>query len=132
VQGEDQHDGTYPAEHDVNINVGSGTIGVSLLAFPNPYFYLTGKAQGTFVACPRTVPYYNAEYIVVRFAYDTIDPNTALYVHNVPTGCTAITLIPECDTLPELPEGSLASHQFAQPSKCYEDVSAINWPEYGP
>ncbi|KAI3320161.1 hypothetical protein HD806DRAFT_538721 [Xylariaceae sp. AK1471] len=132
VQGEDEYDTTYPVEHDVNINVGTGTIGVSLLAFPNPYFYLTGNAQGTFVACPRTVPYYNAEYIVVRFAYDTFDPNTALNVQNVPEGCTAITLIPECDTLPDLPEGSISSHEFAQTSKCYDDVSAINWPEYGP
>ncbi|KAI1270952.1 hypothetical protein F5Y07DRAFT_46328 [Xylaria sp. FL0933] len=132
VQTADQFDATYPAEHDVAINVGSGTIGVSLLAFPDPYFYLTAHAQGTYVACPRTVPYYNAEYVVVRFAYDTFDPDTALPVRNVPAGCTAITLIPECDTLPALPEGSISSHEFAASSKCYEDVSAINWPEYGP
>ncbi|TGJ83623.1 hypothetical protein E0Z10_g5141 [Xylaria hypoxylon] len=132
VQGEDEVDPTYPAEHDVAINVGSGTIGVSLLAFPDPYFYLTAHAQGTFVACPRTVPYYNAEFTVVRFAYDTFNPDTALFDRNVPEGCTAITLIPECDTLPELPEGSISSHEFAANSKCYEDVSAINWPEYGP
>ncbi|KAI0967247.1 hypothetical protein F4678DRAFT_447046 [Xylaria arbuscula] len=132
VQGEDAFDATYPAEHDVTINVGSGTIGVSLLAFPDPYFYLTAHAQGTYVACPRTVPYYNAEYNVVRFAYDTFDQDTALFVPNVPEGCTAITLIPECDTLAELPEGSLSSHEFAAESKCYADVSSINWPEYGP
>ncbi|KAI8631909.1 hypothetical protein F5Y19DRAFT_379694 [Xylariaceae sp. FL1651] len=132
VQGEDDYDFTYPAEHDVSVNAGSGTTGVSLAAFPNPYTYLTGGAQGTFVACPRIVPYYNAQYIVVRFAYDTFDPDTALYVHNIPEGCTAINLIPECDTLPDLPEGSISSHEFAQSSKCYEDVSAINWPEYGP
>jgi hypothetical protein len=132
VQGETEHDVTYPAEHDVNVNVGSGTIGVSLKPFPDPYFYLTAKAQGTFVACPRVVPYYNAEYIVVRFAYDIFDSDTALFVRDVPEGCTAINLIPECDTLPELTEGSLSSHEFAQNSKCYADVSAINWPEYGP
>ncbi|GAW23417.1 hypothetical protein ANO14919_129760 [Xylariales sp. No.14919] len=132
VQTADEFDATYPAEHDVTINVGSGTIGVSLLAFPDPYFYVTAHAQGTFVACPRTVPYYGAEFTVVRFAYDTFDNATAQFERNVPAGCTAITLIPECDVLPDLPEGSLSSHQFASPSKCYEDVSAINWPEYGP
>ncbi|KAI1200744.1 hypothetical protein F5X97DRAFT_292801 [Nemania serpens] len=132
VQKEDEYDYTYPAEHDVAINGGSGTIGVSLLAFPSPYTYLTAKAQGTYVACPRTVPYYNAEFIVVRFAYDLFDPVTALPVRDIPEGCTAITLIPECDTLAELPEGSLASHEFAATTKCYDDVSAINWPEYGP
>ncbi|RWA05861.1 hypothetical protein EKO27_g9243 [Xylaria grammica] len=110
VQTADEFDATYPAEHDVTINVGSGTIGVSLLAFPDPYFYFT----------------------VVRFAYDTFNNATAQFERNVPAGCTAITLIPECDVLPDLPEGSLSSHQFASPSKCYEDVSAINWPEYGP
>ncbi|KAI8944839.1 hypothetical protein F4801DRAFT_585026 [Xylaria longipes] len=132
VQTEQEVDATYPKEHDVSINAGSGTIGVSLLAFPDPYFYLTGHAQGTYVACPRTVPYYNREFIVVRFAYDIFDSDTALYVHDIPEGCTAITLIPECDTLAELPEGSYSSHEFAADSKCYTDVSAINWPEYGP
>ncbi|KAK5634060.1 hypothetical protein RRF57_009774 [Xylaria bambusicola] len=132
VQGETEHDATYPGEHAVAINGGSGTIGVSLLPPPDPYFYVTALAPGTFVACPRNVPYYNEEFIVVRFAYDTWDPDTALPVRNIPEGCTAITLIPECDTLPQLPEGSISSHAEARNSKCYEDVSAINWPEYGP
>lgn len=132
VQKETEHDATYPDEHGVAINVGSGTIGVSLRAFPDPYFYLTAKAQGSYVACSRNVPYYNQDYIVVRFAYYPSDPNTGLPVKTIPEGCTAITLIPECDTLAALPEGSLSSHEFAANAKCYQDVSAINWPEYGP
>ncbi|KAI1172662.1 hypothetical protein F4777DRAFT_560818 [Nemania sp. FL0916] len=132
VQAATEFDITYPAEHDVSINVGSGTIGVSILDFPSPYFYLTAGAQGTYVVCPRVVPYYNAQYNVVRFAYDTFDPATALFVQNVPEGCTAVNLIPECDVLPELPEGSLSSHEFAAETKCYEDVKAIDWTQYGP
>ncbi|KAI0403778.1 hypothetical protein F4802DRAFT_277990 [Xylaria palmicola] len=132
VQGAGEHDATYPDEHAVGISVGSGTVGVSLAAFPNPYTYLTATAPGTYVACPRTVPYYNAEYVVVRFAYDVVDPATSLYVRDVPAGCAAVNLIPECDALAALPAGSIASHEFAAESKCYADVSAINWPEYGP
>ncbi|KAJ8132914.1 hypothetical protein O1611_g709 [Lasiodiplodia mahajangana] len=132
VDNQTEFDYYYTAEHDVTLNVGQGTIGVSLLAFPSPYFYLTATAPGTYVACPRTVAYYQREFVVVRYAYDIFDNTTAQFVQDIPEGCTAITLIPECDTLPELPEGSQSSHQFASPSKCYEDVSAINWPEYGP
>lgn len=132
VQNATEYDYTYTAEHDVTLDVGSGTIGVSLLAFPDPYFYLTATLPGTYVACPRIVPYYQAEYVVIRYAYDLFNETTALFMRDIPAGCTAITLIPECDTLPELPEGSLSSHAFASPSKCYDDVSAINWPEYGP
>ncbi|KAI0198115.1 hypothetical protein F4808DRAFT_463142 [Astrocystis sublimbata] len=134
VQGEDEFDSAYPKEHFVHINGGAGTTGVSLLMQPDPYFYVTNFAQGTgtFVACPRKVPYYDSDFIVVRFAYDVWDSENAVSVQDVPENCTAITLIPECDLLSELPEGSLSSHAEARDSKCYVDVSAINWPEYGP
>ncbi|KAI1340284.1 hypothetical protein F5Y15DRAFT_380140 [Xylariaceae sp. FL0016] len=132
VQAENETDSTYPEEHDVSLNVGSGTIGVSIAAFPNPYFYLTGNAPGLFVACSRVVTYYNQEFIVLRYVYDTVDENTGLNPRTIPDACTAVNLIPECDTLPELPEGSLSNHEYAQSTRCYDDVSAIDWSEYGP
>ncbi|KAI1075762.1 hypothetical protein F5B20DRAFT_558524 [Whalleya microplaca] len=132
VQGNNESAPQDPSEYGVDVNVGSGTIGVSLEQFPDPYTYLTGGSTGVFIACPRNEPYYQKEYIVIRRSYDTTDPVTALPVHHVPKDCTAIRLIPECATLNDLPEGSTASHEFAANTKCYEDVSAINWPEYGP
>ncbi|KAI1264640.1 hypothetical protein F5Y18DRAFT_75802 [Xylariaceae sp. FL1019] len=133
VQSATEYDATYPSEHNVHINIGSGTIGISLRAFPDPYFPLTGPGIGTYVACKRIVPYYGSEWTVVRYAYDVFNNETALYEPAIPEGCTAITLIPQCDVLPDLPaNGSISSHEFAANSKCYDDVASINWPEYGP
>ncbi|KAI0150500.1 hypothetical protein GGR57DRAFT_504160 [Xylariaceae sp. FL1272] len=133
VQSETEFDSTYPAEHNVHINVGSGTIGVTLSAFPDPYFPLTGPSLGSYVACNRIVPYYGDEWTVVRYAYSEYNEETALFEPVIPEGCTAITLIPQCDVLPDLPKnGSISSHEFASPSRCYDDVASINWPEYGP
>ncbi|CAJ2502103.1 Uu.00g049560.m01.CDS01 [Anthostomella pinea] len=134
IQAEDRFDTAYPAEHAMTIQLGSGTTRVSLATLPSPYSYLTGGAQGLFVACPRTIAYYGAEFVVVRFAYDTVDSDPTLNAneHNVPEGCTAINLLPECDTLPELFGGGVSSHEFAATSRCYEDVAAIDWSDCGP
>ncbi|KAK6078637.1 hypothetical protein SCUP515_09687 [Seiridium cupressi] len=130
VASEDQTDAG--GSHDVSVNVGSGTTGVQLTRFPDVYPTLAGAGQGTYVACNQTVPYYQKNYITVRWTYDTIDPDTSLNVHQIPEGCVAINLIPECATLNDLPEGSLSRHEFAATSVCYDDVSAIDWTQYGP
>jgi hypothetical protein len=118
--------------HEVSLNAGSGTSGVLLARFPEVYPILHATAPGTFVACNQTAPYYNQNFITVRWAYDVFNSTTALYDHQIPDGCTAITLVPECATLKDLPEGSLSSHEYAANSTCYEDVSAIDWTQYGP
>ncbi|KAH6660984.1 hypothetical protein BKA67DRAFT_642004 [Truncatella angustata] len=130
VASEDQTDAD--GFHDVSVNVGSGNKGVQLTRFPVVYPTLKGVGQGTYVACDQKVPYYNANYITVRWTYDTVDPETFLNVHQIPEGCVAINLVPECATLNDLPEGSLSSHEFASSSVCYGDVSAIDWTQYGP
>jgi len=119
-------------EPTVTINGGEGTKGVALSTFPDPYSYLTGTAPGTFAVCSRNVPYYGEDFTVVRYIYGVFNATTGLYERNVPDDCAVIRLIPECATLPELPEGSMSSHEFAADSKCYEDVSAIDWSQYGP
>ncbi|KAI1332408.1 hypothetical protein F5Y16DRAFT_394482 [Xylariaceae sp. FL0255] len=129
----DEFDYNYPGEHDVSINAGTGTIGVSFDRFPDPYFPLTATGQGTYAACPRIVPYYNAQFIVVRYSYATFNETTALYDYTVPEGCTAINLIPQCAQLNTLPaNGSLSSHEYAEPQQCYQDFYSIDWPMYGP
>ncbi|KAI2641247.1 hypothetical protein GGS21DRAFT_487586 [Xylaria nigripes] len=132
IQAKDKSDPLYKSEHDVGINVGSGTIGVSLAPSSEPYSYLKAKLPGTFVACQRTVPYYNAQFIVVRYSYSVYNPTTASYAPALPEACTPITLIPECDGLAELPEGSISNHEFARQSRCYENVSAIDWSKFAP
>ncbi|RYP73696.1 hypothetical protein DL769_004167 [Monosporascus sp. CRB-8-3] len=119
-------------EPAVRVNAGSGTKGVALSAFPEPYSYLTGTNPGVYAVCPRFIPYYNATFNVVRWAYDEFDYATGFYERTVPEDCVAVNFLPQCADLPEPPEGSLSSHEFAANSKCYEDVRSIDWPQYGP
>ncbi|EJP68667.1 uncharacterized protein BBA_02669 [Beauveria bassiana ARSEF 2860] len=42
-----------------------------------------------------------------------------------PEECVAIALLPECAELKELPEGALASHEFAREVSCYRDASKM-------
>ncbi|KAI1822283.1 hypothetical protein F4861DRAFT_409311 [Xylaria intraflava] len=130
LQPKDKNDSGHTYEYGVGINAGPGTIGVSLNPYREPYSYLTAHVLGTFVACLRTVAYYSAQFIVVRYAYAAWDPTTKSYLPTIPEACTPINFIPECAVLPNLPEGSLASHEFARKSRCYENVSAIEWSKY--
>ncbi|RYO74902.1 hypothetical protein DL764_010646 [Monosporascus ibericus] len=130
VQGEDETG--REGKHEVTVNVGSGTQGVGITRHPEPYAYLSWPAVGAFAACNQFEPYYQKNYTTIRFAYDEWNDETALPERDIPEGCVAIRLIPECATLEELPEGSQASHEFSQPTRCYDDVSAIDWTQYGP
>ncbi|KAH8651019.1 hypothetical protein BX600DRAFT_441466 [Xylariales sp. PMI_506] len=118
--------------HDVTVNVGLGTNGVQTAQFPNVYPIVKAPAQGQYVACNQLEPYYQEDFVTVRYSYAVWNPDTALYDQVVPEGCTAITLVPECAALEDLPAGSLSSHEYATTVNCYEDVSSINWSLYGP
>lgn len=114
--------GTY-----ATLNGGSGQKSLGLTRFPNPYVYLT---PSTYYACKEAVQYYGGkEFVVIKnapVAWDsTVDAT-------VPEGCAPVNLIPQCAELAPLPEGSSIKHDFAATSECYKDVSALNWPEYGP
>lgn len=119
-------------EAEVTVNVGGGTPGALLTRFPEPESYLRAPAQGTYAICPRNEPYYSKEYNVVRWTYDSFNKETALYESTVPDDCVAVTLLPQIADLPELPEGSISSHEFAVTSNVYEDVKSIDWSQYGP
>ncbi|KLU92356.1 hypothetical protein MAPG_11302 [Magnaporthiopsis poae ATCC 64411] len=138
VQGPDEFDlPANPGSHATFINGGS-TLDVGITKFPDPYSVLVnrkaegGSAGGTFVACYHEVPYYRRPFVVVDYAYATVDPDTALPVVKVPEGCAPITLIPQCAVLNDLPPDAISSHEFALDQKCYEDVASIDWKQYGP
>ncbi|KAK7749115.1 hypothetical protein SLS62_008402 [Diatrype stigma] len=122
----------HNGEAGVTVNVGGGTPGVLLTRFPEPESYLRAPAIGTYAICPRNEPYYNKVYNVLRWTYDTFNNETALYESTVPDDCVAVTLLPQAADLPELPEGSISSHEFAVTSSVYEDVKSIDWTQYGP
>ncbi|KAK8105083.1 hypothetical protein PG999_008442 [Apiospora kogelbergensis] len=127
---------SYPdmgALHGISINAGSGEAGIEPARFPEHYPTLLTPHAGTYVACNQTEPYYRQNFITVRAVFDTVDPATGLDVRPpLPDQCVAITLVPQCADLPDLPEGSQSSHQFANTINCYEDVASIKWSEYGP
>jgi hypothetical protein len=134
VQSPTEFDATYPAQHHVSISVGQSTPAY-IASFPIVYPIVeNGLGLGTFVACKNQLPGNPTlgEVVTVNYAYATFngpDGDTYEYHANIPEGCIAINLIPECTALDESSE---ASHESALVERCYEDVSAINWPEYGP
>jgi len=125
-------DSAQETEHAISVNVGQRTVGVGLATFPDPYSYLIASRPGSYLVCNRDIPYYQQAFTVVQWVDAVVDEDTSLYVTHVPYGCTAVRLIPQCTTLDELPEGSYSSHEFANTVKCYNNVSGINWTQYGP
>ncbi|ETS73627.1 hypothetical protein PFICI_14573 [Pestalotiopsis fici W106-1] len=144
----------------VQLEVSSSSSTSSSLLYP--VLRGPGAAAGTYVACNQYVSYYGENYTTIRWVYDEVDSSATAVVTNsssnssnnsssvsssnatlaaapavagvrtIPNGCVALTLLPECNVLDELPNGSLASHEFAANSTCYANVSAIDWTLYGP
>lgn len=112
-----------------SLNFGPGTPGVQLNSPSDPYTYMLPE---TFVACNESLPYYRGKhFIVIKQARLTIDKNNEIQ-RNIPKGCAPIRLVPQCAKLNDLPDDSYSSHEFAINSKCYKDVSKIEWSEYSP
>ncbi|KAF3024832.1 hypothetical protein E8E14_010377 [Neopestalotiopsis sp. 37M] len=145
--------------HDVSVNAGSGDAGVQLEVASSSYPILRGPgaAMGTYVACDQYVEYYDENYTTIRWVYDVqVDggsshagaaaavtnstsnttlaapPTAPVWLRTIPDGCIAVTLLPECEVLEDLPEESISSHEFAANSTCYDSVSDIDWSLYGP
>ncbi|CAK7262694.1 hypothetical protein SEPCBS119000_000114 [Sporothrix epigloea] len=105
----------------------SNSTPVSLASIPVPMrglFLLNDQGCGTFMACNRTVPYYNQETLMtVEYSYAG-SPSTGTENESaVPEDCVPIRLVPVCADLPALPPGSQASHQYVQPASCYIHMS---------
>ena len=99
---------------------------VSLANTGTPYgglFLLNEQGSGTFMACNRTIPYYNQEYgITLEYLYDS-DALSSDEAPVVPGNCVPIRLVLVCADLPAVPPGSQSSHANAQPVSCYTDMS---------
>lgn len=106
----------------VRVDAGPGTPGVQLSTSPDSYTYLTAPTDGTYLACLEPVPYYgNREFLLLKHAEAGKAP---------PSKCAKIRLVPQCAELPELPQGALASHEFAREVGCYKAVALIPWAKY--
>lgn len=117
----------YPQEHGAWLYAGSGdATPVSLANTGTPYgglYLLNEQGSGTFMACNRTIPYYNLENgITLEYLYDS-DATTPDGKPSVPESCVPIRLVLVCADLPDVPAGSQSTHANAQQVSCYTDMS---------
>lgn len=68
---------------------------------------------GTFLACHEVIPYYNQTFVTLQYIYGEV-PTSGEDLGD----CAVIELQAKCAELNELPDGSLASHEFAQDVAC--------------
>ncbi|CAK7212855.1 hypothetical protein SCUCBS95973_001602 [Sporothrix curviconia] len=118
----------YPQVHGISIRAGgaNSSTPVSLATIPIPVrglFLLNEQGSGTFTACNRTIPYYNQEYMItVEYLYNSDAAPDGRGKAVVPDGCVPIRLVPICADLPVVPPGSLATHEYIQPTTCYNNI----------
>ncbi|KAI0883280.1 uncharacterized protein GGS22DRAFT_168327 [Annulohypoxylon maeteangense] len=108
VQDRDSSDATYPGEHDVEIDVGGGTNGVSLVTNAEDV-RLGGLSAGYYAVCDRFIGYVRGNLTVVKYVYEG---------ETLPEGCVGIKFVPLCAELNTLPEGSEWTHDFVQEVDC--------------
>ncbi|CAM1508161.1 Fc.00g050090.m01.CDS01 [Cosmosporella sp. VM-42] len=121
---------TGAAPSSTSLNFGPGTPGVQLSSFPEGYAFLLPQ---TYLACNESIAYYAGKhFIVIKQVEATVCKETGKVEKSIPANCAPVRLIPQCDKLEDLPEGSYASHEFALDSECYPKVSELKWSEYGP
>ncbi|CAK7244844.1 MAG: hypothetical protein STHCBS139747_006392 [Sporothrix thermara] len=119
---------TYPPEQGVSFQAGgaNSSTPVSLADYHIPtrgLFIVNEQAGGgTFIACKRPIPYYSQrKMITVEYIYSNVPtPDTG---NTVPFGCAPIRLVPICANLPAVPPGSLATHDYVQPTICYTTIN---------
>ncbi|KAJ4148012.1 hypothetical protein LMH87_002501 [Akanthomyces muscarius] len=69
------------------------------------------------LACDEPLAYYGGKHFsVLRRSASGRAP---------PKECVLVVLLPECAELDDLPDGALASHEFAQEVSCYKDASKV-------
>lgn len=124
LQGPDEFDGAvYPDEHRVDVDVGPGTptMGVELNDEKLPVLRVhdVGGVGGKWMVCRRKIWYYyqDREFSVLRYVYG--GEEAAM------DECAPVELVPVCAELPELPEGSYSSHEFAVEVPCVVDAAAL-------
>ncbi|CAK7269467.1 hypothetical protein SEPCBS57363_003617 [Sporothrix epigloea] len=116
-------------EQNVLLQVGGASrstpVSLATILIPSRgIFLLNDQGYGTFMACNRSIPYYNQEtMITVEYFYASDSSTDADDKFMVPEACVPIRLVPICADLPALPPGSPASHEYVHPASCYINMS---------
>ena len=91
-----------------HLDAGEGHAGIYVADGPE-------LAPMNWMACDEPLEYYQGRHFnIFKQRYYAEVP--------VPEGCVEVMLVPECAELEELPEGSIASHEFAREVQCYKDA----------
>ncbi|PHH81231.1 hypothetical protein CDD82_1208 [Ophiocordyceps australis] len=122
-------DGPDAKVSTAHLDAGQGTPGIRLSNFPEPYVFLNPE---TWLACNQSLAYYQGQYFIILKQAQTSVGQDGYANPNIPQNCVPVRLVPECTQLNSLPPGSYSSHEFAVNDRCYDDVSSIDWSEYGP
>ncbi|KAK2593091.1 hypothetical protein QQS21_009221 [Conoideocrella luteorostrata] len=111
--------------HTAHLDAGPGDKGIGLTRFPVPYTFLYPE---TYAICNESIPYYGGKkFLIVKQFQLGLKTEK-----DIPQNCVPVRLFAQCAKLNDLPPGSLASHQFAYETQCYDDVASIDWPKYRP
>ncbi|KAI1801536.1 hypothetical protein F4811DRAFT_533736 [Daldinia bambusicola] len=108
VQDAETFDPAYPGEHGASVNVGGGSNGITIQRTES-LVQLGGISEGSYAVCNRYIAYWQQDMQVVRYIYPG---------ESMAKDCVALDFIPMCTKLAPLPEGSQATHEFAQEVDC--------------
>lgn len=125
----------------ISLNLGGASVshGIQLSVHSNFSYVRPEEAscgKGTFAYCNVTVTNWSRDdddkIMVLHWIGETMDDNGVLGVHVPDLPCIPLTLIPECDPVPDhtdLPQDSWAGPwlERAARSRCYEIVPYIDW-----
>lgn len=119
------------------LNEGVADVGFSLKTPSENYAFLHPQ---TWAACKEKSPLdKNRDVIIFKQAVTTTDAIYGTVDLNIPRGCAAVRLVPECAKLDVLGEGSVLAPKELKPnhdnvirSDCYKSVKDIEWSKYRP
>jgi hypothetical protein len=121
-------DWSNSTKHDMHVDIGSHEIGLQISEYGGyPFVSPFEPASNitTFVVCKETVQWVSRnetdKFLALDLLLGSVDEN-GKFALRVPENCTPVKLLPRCAKLPDVPEGSRASHEFAQEVPCFEDV----------
>ncbi|KID90499.1 hypothetical protein MGU_02376 [Metarhizium guizhouense ARSEF 977] len=105
------------------LDAGPGQKGVAISPNHHPCAFL--KVPGL-AMCNQPVKHYRDRKMNLLKMF----PNPTGNLWKIPEECAPVRLLPQCIPLPDAQQGAKSTHEFAQTTHCYKNVSAIDWSMY--
>ena len=123
---------TTPGVAETFVNAGAGSpfaLGPSVLRGAGSaveHAVTVPGRPGAWLACVRTVLYYQREFVVLAYVDATpLAGDGAGSQIVVPERCAPVDLLPLCAGLEPMPEGAVGSHKYAVEVACYSDLDGL-------